>query len=400
MLSPFQMPVFAPLPVAFTHGEGAWLWDADGRKYLDALAGVAVCSLGHAHPDVTHAIADQAARLIHTSNWYEIPLQAALAERLCRLAGMNNVFFANSGAEANEAAIKLARLYGHKRNILNPAIIVTDGSFHGRTLATLSATGNRKIQAGFEPLVQGFYRVPFDDLEAVRRIAGQKNDVVAVLVEPIQGEGGVNIPATGYLKGLREICDAHGWLLVLDEIQTGLGRTGKWFAYEHESVRPDVVTLAKALGNGVPIGACLARGDAAKTLTAGTHGSTYSGNPLACRAALAVLDALETGKLADRAAQLGNRILRGLREALGGTHRVRDIRGRGLIIGVELDAPCQPIMQHALERGLLLNVTAERVVRLLPPLILSDAEADEVVRRTADAVHAFLRQTAPEAVSA
>lgn len=400
MLSPFQMPVFAPLPVAFTRGEGAWLWDENGRKYLDALAGVAVCGLGHAHPGVTRAIVEQAGQLIHTSNWYEIPLQATLAERLCRLAGMDNVFFANSGAEANEAAIKLARLYGHKRKILNPAIVVMDGSFHGRTLATLSATGNRKIQAGFEPLVQGFYRVPFDDLEAVRRIAGQKNDVVAVLVEPVQGEGGVTIPAAGYLKGLREICDARGWLLMLDEIQTGLGRTGKWFACEHESVRPDVMTLAKALGNGVPIGACLARGEAAKTLTAGTHGSTYSGNPLACRAALAVLDALETGKLAERAAQLGNRILRGLRDALGTTPGVRDIRGRGLMIGVELDAPCQPIMKHALERGLLLNVTAERVVRLLPPLILSDAEADEIVKRTADAVNAFLRQTAPEAVSA
>lgn len=400
MLSPFQMPVFAPLPVAFARGEGAWLWDEHGRKYLDALAGVAVCGLGHAHPGVTRAIVEQAGRLIHTSNWYEIPLQAALAERLCRLAGMDNVFFANSGAEANEAAIKLARLYGHRRKILNPAIVVMDGSFHGRTLATLSATGNRKIQAGFEPLVQGFYRVPFDDLEAVRRIAGQKNDVVAVLVEPIQGEGGVTIPAAGYLKGLREICDARGWLLVLDEIQTGLGRTGKWFACDHESVRPDVMTLAKALGNGVPIGACLARGEAAKTLTAGTHGSTYSGNPLACRAALAVLDALETGKLAERAAQLGNRILRGLRDSLGTAPGVRDIRGRGLMIGVELDAPCQPIMQHALERGLLLNVTAERVVRLLPPLILSDTEADEIVKRTADAVGAFLNQTTPEAVSA
>jgi acetylornithine aminotransferase len=394
------MPVFAPLPVAFTHGEGAWLWDENGKKYLDALAGVAVCGLGHTHPGVTRAIAEQAGQLIHTSNWYEIPLQAALAERLCRLAGMDNVFFGNSGAEANEAAIKLARLYGHKRKILNPAIIVMDGSFHGRTLATLSATGNRKIQAGFEPLVHGFYRVPFDDLEAVRRIAEQRSDVVAVLVEPIQGEGGVSIPAVGYLKGLREICDAHGWLLMLDEIQTGLGRTGKWFACEHESVRPDVMTLAKALGNGVPIGACLARGDAAKTLTVGTHGSTYSGNPLACRAALAVLDALVAGDLAQRAGQLGNRILRGLRDALETRPGVREIRGRGLMIGVELDTPCQPVMKIALERGLLLNVTAERVVRLLPPLILSDAEADEIVSRTADAVSAFLNQTATEAVSA
>ena len=394
------MPVFAPLPVAFARGEGAWLWDTLGRRYLDALAGIAVCSLGHAHMAVTQAITAQAATLIHTSNWYEIPLQARLAETLCRRAGMDNAFFCNSGAEANEAAIKLARLYGHKRGVLSPAIIVTEGSFHGRTLATLSATGNRKIQAGFEPLVQGFYRVPFDDLDAVARIAEQRNDVVAVLVEPILGEGGVVIAASGYLKGLRELCDARGWLLMLDEIQTGLGRTGKWFACEHEDVKPDVMTLAKALGNGVPIGACLARGAAATTFQPGNHGSTYSGNPLACRTALAVLDTIENQNLVARAAALGDRILGDLREALAGVAGVREIRGRGLMIGIEMDMPCQPIMKLALERGLLLNVTAERVVRLLPPLILTDAEAGEVVARTADSVRAFAGDLARNAARA
>jgi acetylornithine aminotransferase len=395
----YQMPVFAPLPVAFSHGEGAWLTDTQGRKYLDALAGVAVCGLGHAHPEIAKAICDQAGKLLHTSNWYEIPLQAELAEKLCKKAGMDNVFFCNSGAEANEAAIKLARLYGHHRKILNPAIIVTEGSFHGRTLATLSATGNRKIQAGFEPLVTGFNRVPYNDLAAVRTVAEHNKDVVAVMVEPITGEGGIQVPDAGYLKGLREICDERGWLLILDEIQTGMCRTGKWFAFQHEGVQPDVLTLAKGLGNGVPIGACLARGAAAQVFKPGNHGSTFSGNPLVCRVALTVLDLLERGKLDQRAARLGTRIVDGLRAALAGNAAVKDVRGRGLMIAVELDRPCKDVLKLALERGLLLNVTADTVVRLLPPLILTDAEADQIVAGVADSIRAFLA-SAPRAASA
>jgi acetylornithine aminotransferase len=394
MTNSYQMPVFAPLPVAFARGEGAWLTDTAGRKYLDALAGVAVCNLGHAHPAVTAALRDQAGKLLHVSNWFEIPEQAQLAERLCRLAAMDNAFFCNSGAEANEAAIKLARLYGHKKGVLNPGIIVTEGSFHGRTLATLSATGNRKIQAGFEPLVAGFYRVPYNDLEAVRTVAEHNKDVVAVLVEPITGEGGVNIPDPGYLAGLRQMCDERGWLLMLDEIQSGMGRTGKWFAWQHEDARPDVMTLAKGLGNGVPIGACLARGAAAKVLTPGTHGSTFSGNPLVCRAALAVLDVLAAEKLDLRAAELGARLLAGFRQALAGVAGVKDIRGRGLMLAIELDRPCKELLKLALDNGLLINVTADSVVRLLPPLILTDAEADEIVARLAPVVRAFLSKAA------
>ncbi len=390
MTTSYQMPVFAPLPVAFAHGEGAWLTDTAGRKYLDALAGVAVCNLGHAHPAVTRALCDQAGKLLHVSNWYEIPLQAELAERLCRLARMDNVFFCNSGAEANEAAIKLARLYGHKKNVLNPTIIVTEGSFHGRTLATLSATGNRKIQAGFEPLVTGFNRVPYNDLDAVRTVAEHNKDVVAVLVEPIIGEGGIQIPDPGYLKGLREICDQRGWLFMLDEIQSGLGRSGKWFAWQHEDACPDVMTLAKGLGNGVPIGACLARGEAAKVLTPGTHGSTFSGNPLVCRVALAVLDELQKGRFDARAADLGTRLLAGLKRALGDVPGVKEIRGRGLMLAIELDRPCKELLQRALDAGLLINVTADTVVRLLPPLILTDAEADEIVARLAPIVRKFV----------
>jgi acetylornithine aminotransferase len=388
----YQMPVFAPLPVAFVRGQGAWLWDSAGNKYLDALAGVAVCGLGHAHLAVTQAICDQAGTLLHTSNWYQVPLQAQLAERLCRMAGMDNVFFCNSGAEANEAAIKLARMYASQRKILNPGIIVTEGSFHGRTLATLSATGNRKIQAGFEPLVQGFYRVPYNDLEAVRLVGENNKEIVAVLVEPVIGEGGIVIPDAGYLKGLRRLCDEHGWLLMLDEIQTGMGRTGRWFACQHEQVRPDVMTLAKGLGNGVPIGACLARGPAAAVLTPGSHGSTFSGNPLVCRVALAVIDTLENEHLDKRAAQLGERLLAGFKQGLSGVTAVKDIRGRGLMLAIELDRPCKEIMTLALARGLLVNVTADKAIRLLPPLILSDAEADQIVAMLTDIVRGFVEQ--------
>ena len=394
MTTSYQMPIFAGLPVAFTHGEGSWLWDTNGKKYLDALAGIAVCGLGHAHPAITAVICDQAGLLLHTSNWYQIPLQEKLAERLCKLAGMTNAFFCNSGAEANEAAIKLARLYGHQQNILTPGIIVTEGSFHGRTLATLSATGNRKIQAGFEPLVQGFHRVPYNDLEAIRQVGERSKEIVAVLVEPITGEGGISIPDAGYLKGLRQICDERGWLLMLDEIQTGMCRTGKWFACQHEGVVPDVMTLAKGLGNGVPIGACLAHGKAAQVFKPGSHGSTFSGNPLVCRVGLAVIDELEKGKFANRAAKLGERLLAKLRQALGQVAGVKDIRGRGLMLAVELDRPCKELLQMALERGLLINITADSVIRLLPPLILTDNEADILVRELENAVRAFLEKSA------
>jgi acetylornithine aminotransferase len=393
MTKSYQMQVFSPLPVAFTHGQGVWLYDAHGNQYLDALCGVAVCGLGHAHPGVTAAICDQAGKLLHTSNWYEISLQKQLAERLCRLAGMENAFFCNSGAEANEAAIKLARLYGNQRKILNPGIVVTDGSFHGRTLATLSASGNRKIQAGFEPLVQGFYRVPFNDLEAVHHVGDNNKNVVAVLVEPIQGEGGIQIPDAGYLAGLRQLCDERGWLLMLDEIQTGMGRTGQWFAYQNTDVLPDVVTLAKALGNGIPIGACLARGAAAQVFKPGSHGSTFSGNPFAARVALAVIDAIEQDKLVARAAALGTRLLAGLRQQLAGVAGVTEIRGRGLLLAIELERPCKDVMQLALDERVLVNVTADNVVRLLPPMILADAEADDIVTRVARAVKKFLGRT-------
>ncbi|HKQ30079.1 MAG TPA: aspartate aminotransferase family protein [Burkholderiales bacterium] len=375
------MPVFAPLPIAFASGAGAWLTDVEGREYLDAFSGVAVCNLGHSHPEITQAICEQAGKLIHTSNWYEVPAQAMLAERLCKLAKMENVFFSNSGAEANEAAIKIARMLGNQRKIMNPGIVVMEGSFHGRTLATLSASGNRKIQAGFDPLVQGFYRVPYGDIAAVRQAGDNNKNIVAVLVEPIQGEGGVQIPPPGYLQQLRELCSERNWLLMLDEVQTGMCRTGKWFACEHENVLPDVMTLAKALGNGVPIGACLANGAAAQVFKVGAHGSTFSGTPIASRVALTVCDILDNGDYDNRAAALGTRILDGLKRGLADVPGIVDIRGRGLMLAVELDRPCKELMQLALEEKLLINVTAETVVRLLPPLILKDTEADQIVER-------------------
>ncbi len=384
------MQNYAPLPVSFVKGEGAWLEDAQGRKYLDALTGVAVCGLGHAHPAVTRAICEQAGRLLHTSNWYHIERQESLAERLTALAGMERVFFSNSGAEANEAAIKLARLYGHARDIANPAIIVMEGSFHGRTLATLTATGNRKVQAGFEPLVQGFVRAPFDDLAALEAIARNNSDVVAVLVEPVIGEGGIRIPSPDYLPGIRKLCDDNGWLLILDEIQTGVARTGKWFACQHSEVLPDIMTLAKGLGNGVPIGACLARGEAAQLFQPGHHGSTYGGNPLVCAASLAVLDTIEQNNLVARVAQLGERMRADLAAGLADTQGVSEIRGLGLMLAVELDRPCGELLQQALDAGLLLNVTAGNVVRLLPPFILSDEEAGRIVELTCDLIKRFL----------
>jgi acetylornithine aminotransferase len=384
------MSTYARLPVQFDHGNGIWLWDTEGRQYLDALSGIAVCALGHAHPDVARALAEQAGRLVHTSNLYGIGLQEELADRLCTLSGMERVFFCNSGAEANEAAIKIARLYGHRRDISCPAIIVMENSFHGRTLATLTATGNRKVQAGFEPLVHGFLRVPFNDLAAIHTVAENDNDVIAVLVEPVQGEGGIHIPDPGYLRGIREICDEQGWLMMLDEIQSGIGRTGKWFAYQHESLLPDVVTVAKALGNGVPIGSCMARGIAAEILQPGSHGTTFGGNPLSARAALAVLDCIESENLVANAGILGQKLRNGFIEKLSGTAGVTDIRGSGLMIGIELDRPCGELVRMALDCGLLINVTAERVVRLLPPLITSDHQAEMIVEKVSELIREFL----------
>ena len=387
------MNTYLPLPVSFTHGDGAWLYDTDGKRYLDALGGIAVCALGHTHPAVTRAICDQAGRLLHSSNLYRIENQDALADRLCEKADMQRVFFSNSGAEANEAALKLARLYGHQKGIDAPQVIVTEGSFHGRTMATLTATGNRKIQAGFEPLVPGFLRAPYNDIEALRTIAGNSPDVVAILVEPITGEGGIRIPDEDYLTTIRTLCDEHGWLMMLDEIQTGMGRTGRWFAHQHTGITPDVMTLAKALGNGVPIGACLANGPAADVFRPGNHGSTFGGNPLATRAALAVVETIEKDDLVTRAGLLGERLQHGFRARLEGKDGVTDIRGKGLMLGIELDRPCGVLVQRALEKGLLINVTADSVVRLLPPLILSDKQADTLCDSVCELIEIFLDET-------
>ena len=386
------MTTYKRLPVSFYRGEGVWLWDTKEKRYLDALSGIAVCGLGHAHPAVKEALCQQAGKVLHTSNLYEIPLQEQLGEALTRVSGMERVFFCNSGAEANEAAIKLARLYGHRKGIANPAILVMEQSFHGRTLATLSATGNRKAQAGFEPLVQGFVRVPFGDLKSLKLVAENSPNVVAVMMEPIQGEGGINIPPEDYLNKVRHLCDHQNWLLILDEIQTGMGRSGRMFSCQHNGILPDVMTLAKGLANGVPIGACLARGAAAELFAPGNHGSTFGGNPLACAAALAVIRALEDDKLVDRAAKLGARLLAGFADKLQGVSGIEEIRGQGLLIGIELDRPCSELVSMALAQGLLINVTAECVVRLLPPLILSDPEADELIDRTSRLLKNFLNQ--------
>jgi acetylornithine/N-succinyldiaminopimelate aminotransferase len=394
------MATYKRLPVTFVRGEGMWLWDTDGRRYLDAISGIAVCGLGHAHPAVHRAICEQAGTLLHTSNLYRIAAQETLGETLNALSGMDRVFFCNSGAEANEAAIKLARFYGHRRGIDQPAILVTESSFHGRTLATLSATGSRKVQAGFEPLVQGFVRVPYDDVTAIETAAANRPNLVAILVEPIQGEGGVNIPSSDYLGGLRALCDRRGWLLMLDEIQTGMGRTGRMFAHQHNKVRPDVVTLAKGLGNGVPIGACLARGEAAHVLGPGSHGSTFGGNPLACRAALSVLETLHGEGLIERAAHMGEQLLSRLRRELAGISGVRQVRGCGLMLGIELDRPCGELVTDALEAGLLINVTADRVVRLLPPLILEQAEAEQIIREVSRLIEGFLGRSVQQPAGA
>jgi acetylornithine/N-succinyldiaminopimelate aminotransferase len=379
-------------PITFTHGEGVWLWATNGEKYLDALSGVAVNSLGHAHPVLVKALQDQVAKMIHISNIYHIAEQEALANKLAEISGMDKVFFCNSGCEANEAAIKLARLYAHNKGIENPEIIVMERSFHGRTMATLSATGNRKAQAGFEPLVSGFVRVPFDDVEAVKAIASRKNNVVAILVEPVQGEGGIHIPAdmAAYMQGLRKVCEDNGWLLMLDEVQCGIGRTGTWFAFQHAGILPDVMTLAKGLGSGVPIGACLARDVAAETFIPGKHGSTFGGNPLASTAGLTTLNVIADEKLRENAQKMGDLIHQEIKAALKDMTSVKVVRNAGLMVGIELDRPCSELVKMALEDKLLINVTAEKVVRLLPPLVINEAEVRELVKRLSKLIRQFL----------
>ena len=383
------MQTYARLPVTFSHGEGVYLFDTDGRRYLDGISGIAVNGLGHSHPAVTDAIRDQADKLLHTSNLYRIEGQEDLANALTKVSGMDTCFFGNSGAEANEAAIKLARLYGHGRGISKPAIVVLEGAFHGRTLATLSATGNRKIQAGFEPLVSGFIRAPRNDIEAIRQIAGNNPDVVAFLAEPIQGEGGVHPLDAQYLREVRAICDEQDWLLMLDEVQTGNGRTGTYFAYQGMGFTPDVVTTAKGLGNGVPIGACLSRGKAASVLGAGQHGSTYGGNPLVCSAGLAVVNTVMGEELPANALAMGAVIRATLLEDPEVAARITEIRGAGLMLGIELGKDCSELVERALEEGLLINVAGGTTVRLLPPLVINEAEAQELARGVAELIRNF-----------
>ena len=391
-MSEHLMNTYGRQPVTFEKGVGVWLYDQHGNQYLDALSGVAVNGLGHAHPKFVAAIQAQVARLVHVSNIYQIAEQSRLADKLAEISGMDKVFFCNSGCEANEAAIKLARLYGHNKGVENPEIIVMERAFHGRTMATLSATGNRKTQAGFEPLVSGFVRVPYDDLDAIKQVAKRKNNVVAILVEPVQGEGGIHIPADmkGYFQGLRQVCDENGWLLMLDEVQSGVARTGTWFAFQHTGILPDVMTLAKGLGSGVPIGACLARGVAAETFTPGKHGSTFGGNPLATAAGMATINIIVEEKLRENADAVGAFLNAQFSAAFAGNKHVVNIRNAGLMVGIELDVPCADLVKLALAQKLLINVTAEKVIRLLPPLIMNKEEAQVLVDRLVGVVQAFL----------
>ncbi len=383
------MSTYSPLPVSFVRGEGVWLYDNNDKQYYDAIGGIAVCGLGHCHPEVTKTIQQQAATLVHTSNLYQIGYQQALGEKLSAVSGMDACFFSNSGAEANECAIKLARLWGHEKGIEIPEIIVADGAFHGRTMATLSATGNHKVQAGFAPLVQGFVRAPFNDIQALESLAKAHPNVVAVMIEPVQGEGGIHIASDDYLAAVRALCDAQGWLLIFDEIQTGNGRTGKYFAYQHLNLMPDVVTTAKGLGNGLPIGACLARGQAAELFKPGNHGSTYGGNPLCCATALTVVNTIVDNKLPDRAQWLGQRLLERFKSELAGLDKVKEIRGKGLMIGIEMTESCTDLVKIALAEGLLINVTADRVIRLLPALTTTDEEAETLVTKVATLIRSW-----------
>ena len=392
------MNTYAPQPVAFARGEGCWLWDTEGKKYLDALAGIAVSGLGHAHPVLTRAIAEQAGKLIHTSNLFRVDEQERLAAKLCAITGMDNAFFANSGAEANDCAIKLARLHGHQRGIENSQIVVMEKAWHGRTLATLSATGSRKAQAGFEPLMGGFIRVPYNDLEAIERVASNPS-IVAILMEVLQGEGGINVADFDYVRKLREICDRRQWFLMIDEIQSGMGRTGKWMAHQWTGVTPDVITLAKGLASGVPIGACLARGAASKVFKPGNHGTTFGGGPLVCVAALTTLEVIEKDGLLDHARRMGDLLKAELGRGLAGVAGVREIRGEGLMIGIELDRPCTEITKRALAAGLVTNVTAEKVIRLLPALVIKESEVKQVAAILVPIVKAFLAES-PAAAAA
>lgn len=389
-MSGHLMNTYARLPLALSHGQGAWVWGRDGKRYLDGLSGIAVNTVGHAHPRLMSALNDQIGKLIHTSNLYEIPLQDELADRLCALSGADRAFFCNSGLEANEAAIKLARLWGHQRGIDRPEIIVYERAFHGRSLATLSATGNPKVQKGFEPLVEGFVRVPLNDEEAIRQAVERHPDVAAVFIEAIQGEGGINPAENDYLRFLRRVCDEQGWLLMIDEVQCGTGRTGKWFAHQWSGVRPDVIAMAKGLASGVPIGALLAFGKAATTFGPGQHGTTFGGNPLACRAALETISIIEDEGLLDNAQRIGGWMLEQLRQRLGALPGLVAVRGAGLMIGVELDRPCAALVGQAIEAGLLINVTQERVIRLLPPLIFRQEEAEQLLAILVPIVQRFL----------
>ncbi len=398
MSSSHLMQTYAPQPVAFARGEGAWLWDTEGKRYLDGLAGIAVNGLGHAHPVLTQAIAEQAGRLIHTSNLFRVVEQERAAEKVCAVAGMDNAFFTNSGAESNECAIKLARLYGHHRGVENATIIVMDKAWHGRTLATLSATGSRKAQAGFEPLMGGFLRVPYNDFAAIERIA-DNGSIVAVLMEVLQGEGGIHVADPEYVRKIRAICDRKQWLLMIDEVQSGIGRTGKWFAHQWTGVVPDVMSLAKGLGSGVPIGACLARGEAAKVFKPGNHGTTFGGGPLVCVAALTTLEVIEKDGLLAHAERMGALIKSGLQRELQGVAGFKEVRGLGLMIGVELDRPCGDVVKRALAAGLVVNVTADKVVRILPPLVIREEEAKQLVEILSRAIKGFLAES-PAAAAA
>lgn len=383
------MNTYGARTLTLVKGAGSRVWDDAGKSYIDGISGIAVCGLGHSHAAVTRAINEQADKLLHVSNLYNIPPQQSLADKLCLAAQMDKVFFSNSGAEANEAAIKLARKYGNDKGIENPTIVVMNSAFHGRTMATLTATGNAKAQQGFEPLLPGFVRAPFNDIAAIEVLAAEHKNIVAVLVEPVQGEGGVRVPDADYLPKLRELCDRHEWLMMLDEIQTGNGRTGKYFAYQHSQALPDVVTTAKGLGNGLPIGACLARGKAAEVFGPGNHGSTFGGNPLACHGAEAVVDTLTGGDLIERVARRGEQMLQSFKDKLAGNNKVADIRGHGLMLGIELESPCLELVAKARELGLLINVTAGNTVRLLPTFIMTDEETDELVNGVVQLIEQF-----------
>lgn len=391
MTSAIMPTYYFRLPIAFERGQGAWLWDTEGNQYLDALSGLAVTGLGHAHPAVTAAICTQAGKLMHTSNTYQIPLQEELAKELTRLSGMDQAFFCNSGGEATETAIKLSRMFARKKNIENPQIIVMDKAFHGRSMGSLTAS-NERIRDGFEPLLSGFLRVPYNDISALEEIAKKNPDIVAVMLEPIQGESGINIASENYLKAIRALCDKNDWLMILDEVQTGLGRTGKWFAYQHCDILPDILTVAKSLANGLPIGSCLARGKACNLFLPGKHGSTFGGNPLACATALSVLNTLEQQNLVQNAATMGEYLLNGLQETLTQQKSVIAVRGKGLMIGVEMDRPCRELMAIGLKHGLLFNITANQVIRLLPPLIITQDEADKIIIRLTAAIIDFIKQ--------